>query len=399
MDNVLLPALQATGTYPAANIRLPLESGDKEKANLLLGGEISRVDPAAAERLTQAIIQKSAETLLNISTDMRRQGLFLLPFRFYTMTMLPDGTLSFPSPQALALPADFPPHPEITAFSATEDALSIAMRIPVRPHRLIVPAPANLPTGHSLRTFISYPLYIPNPKEMRGSIGSVRSAVGGNATGIRFEFLSTSAVKASVAAPEKYYEMVGNVHTGYRISSKKSASPDYACYADKYGYVPPFPRQSLLALGADVDADTDPMDWIADWEDTGDGCLPITLPHKYRNLQSADPYPSGIESEEVSAMAEELGMPCVMLINPMEASEGKGRCCPEPTSIRSLHVHGVPDAPAFAILYGSHDCRHWMPLRRFDPHHPALLLTPKRLRWRLLLFAAKPWSEVNVCIK
>ncbi|MDE6637514.1 MAG: hypothetical protein K2K32_04680 [Muribaculaceae bacterium] len=386
-------SMNPTGTYPTATLRIALQNGEMEKARLMMTGEIMRVDPATAERLTQAILQKAAETLLDISTDLRREGQFILPFRFFTMTMTPDGTLSFPTPQGIALPADYPPHPEITAHSVTDDSLNIAIRFPVRPHRLIVSPSTNLPEGHMLRTFISYPLYIPDPKEIRGSLGSVRSATGGNSLGIRFAFLSSSAMKASVAAPEKYYEFVGNERTGYRVSSKATVAPDYSCYAGMYGYTPPFPRSSLLALGDGVADDTDPMDWIADWENSGDGYLPNSLPYKYRVSESSETsgevacYPDGIDPHNISAISQSLSMPCVLLTRPMAfASDSRSRRNAEPRAIRRIHVHGLSDTPAYAILFGSNDCRHWEAMRSFDPRIRNTVLTPPRAWWRLLLF-------------
>lgn len=402
-ENLPKIALAAEGTFPTANIRIPLQSGDKEKANLLLSGEISRVDPATVERLTQAMLQQAAQTLLDLSTDFRRRGLFILPFRIFTMTQTSDGTLSFPSPQAIALPTGTPPNPEITAASTTDDALTLALRFPVRPHRLVASPSTNLPSGFWLRTFISYPLYIPDPKEMRGSIGSVRSAVGGNVTGLRFGFLSLSAIKASVAAPEKYYELVGNVRTGYRLSSKSTSLPNYASYAKAYGSVAPFPRESLLALGADVAADTDPMDWIADWQKVGNGYLPTTLPYIYQSAtatQDDAQWPDGIDRDEIMAMAEELGIGNALLTRPMAfAPDARSRRNAEPRAIRWMHVQGLGDEPALAILYGSTDCCRWMPLRRFDPRRPTLLLTPPRPWWRLLLLHNSTTPQLCLLMK
>lgn len=385
--NGLLPI----GTYPTANIRIALQSGDKEKVNLLLGGEISRVDPATAERLTQAILQKAAESLLDISTDLRRQGLFILPFRFFTMTMTMDGTLSYPSPQAIALPTDFPPHPEITAAGVTDDALTLAIRFPVRPHRLTILQAEDDPEDHFLRTFISYPLYIPDPKEIRGSIGSVRSATGGNATGIRFAFLSSSAIKASVAAPEKYYELVGNQRTGYRLSSKATGIPDYSCYAKTCGYVPPFPEETMKALGDCIAADTDPMDWIADWQKADDGYLPISVPFIYRSGEDNSDsvaLPDEAFKEEILKVAEDFDMPYILLTRPMAfAPDSRSRRNAEPRAIHSIQVHGLPDKSAIGILYGSNDCSHWQALRRFNPCCRTVILTPPRFWWRLLLLS------------
>ena len=382
-----LLSLEPTGTYPTTTLRIPLQSGEKEKANMLLNGEISRVDPATADRITQAILQKTAEYLLDLSTDLRRQGLFIFPFRCYTMTMTPAGTLSYPSPQAIALPSEFPPHPEITAASATDDALTIAIRVPVCPHRLIVSSSEGLSMGESLCTFISYPLYIPDPKEIRGSIGSVKSATGGNATGIRFAFLSTSSIKASVAAPEKYHELAGNQRTGYRVSSKTALPPDYSCYASQFGFVAPFARESLSALGDGVSADTDPMDWIADWEESGDGYLPASLPYNYRTSGSSDSFsfPDGIDADEIIETAGTLGMTYILLTRPMALSADSSRRNAGPRAIRSIRVLGLSDTPALAILYGSFDCCHWEAIRSFDPHLLQPVLTPPPLWWRLLL--------------
>lgn len=386
------------------NVRIPLLAGERPKAELMLGGDVSRVDPATAERLTQAMVEKAAELLLDISTDLRRQGLFILPFRFYTMTRLPDGTLAYPTPQGIVLPTDRPPHPEIVAAGVTDDCLTLSLRFPVKPHRLSVSPSAPLPAGHSLRTFISYPLYVPDPKEMRGSIGSVRSATGGQATGIRFGFLTLSALKASVAAPEKYYELVGNERTGYRIASKAAPAPDYSSYASVYGYVPPFPREALLAPGEDVDAETDPMDWIADWveadvnasEDgeTTKGYLPASLPYKYWHPDSNESsatgqavWPEGIDPEAVSVDAEASGVSAMLLTRPMcFAPDAASRRHAEPASVRMLRVHGLePGKAASAILYGSDDGIRWEAMRRFDPRVMTCVFTPRRLFWRLLL--------------
>ena len=385
-------SLVAEGTSPTATLRVPLQSGDRQKAELMLSGQAERVDPSSAERIAQAIVERAAQCLLDISTDLRRQGLFILPFRFFTMQTLSDGSFSYPSPQGLALPTPYPPHPEITAASATDDCLTLAIRFPVRPHRLTVSPPASTAEGAFTRTFISYPLYIPDPKEQRGSIGSVRSAAGGNATGVRFAFLSTSAIKASVAAPEKYYELVGNERTGYRISSKAAASPDYSCYASAYGYVPSFPGGSLMALGEGVGGGVDPLDWIADWRKRGEGYLPVALPYAYWSVgEVADDvvWPEGIEADAVLGLAKSIGAGWVMLTRPMcFAESATSRRHAGPTAIGTLRVLGLgPERPALTILYGSDDGVRWTPLRRFDPRRRLPLHTPPRLFWRVLLMS------------
>lgn len=389
--------LTPEGTYPTCNLRIPLEPGDAEKAVLLLNGEISRVAPADAERITALILQRSAAELLAISTDLRRQGLFILPFRAFTMTMTADGSLSFPTPRAVALPTDYPPHPEITASAVTSDALTLSLRFPVRPHRLSAVLPDGTPASRYVRTYISYPLYIPDPKEMKGTIGSVRSIDGSNATGIRFAFLSLSAIKASVAAPEKYYEIAGNRNTGYRISSKAAAEPDYSVYAGAYGCTPPFTKGAMIAAGAGVDPDTDPLDWIADWDKSTDGYLPVSLPDIYR--QTADgsseeepfSFPEGIDKEMLLQLADRLQMNSMLITRPMTlAKESRSRRNAKPVAVNRLHVEGLSNDDCMAILYGSPDCRRWHQLRLFNPHAQALLASPPRLWHRLLLMSRSP---------
>lgn len=405
VGDIAAVSLTPVGAASLHTVRIPLLAGEKPKAELLLSGEVSRIDPATAERLTQAIVAKAAETLLDLSVDLRRQGLFILPFRCYTMMTLPDGSLSFPSAQCVALPSAYPPHPEVTAASASDDCLTLTLRFPVRPHRLVVSPPASLPVGCSPRTFISYPLYIPDPKDMRGSIGSVRSAAGGNAVGIRFSFLTVSALKASVAAPEKYYELVGNARTGYRLSSKAAPERDYSCYTSVYGYVPPFARASLLALGEGVDADTDPLDWIADWQTQGEGYLPASLPYVFHNVDPDAPpgsgnvdWPEGIDRETVLEIAGSLGTSRVLLTRPMTlATHEESRRHAEAKAIRTIRVLGLrPEGPALAMLYGSDDCIRWTPLRRFDPRHASHVHAPPRLFWRILVFAPSAHMAVEV---
>lgn len=393
------------GTFPTANIRIPLQEGDAENAALLLNGEISRVEPSSAERLTQAITEKAALLLKDLTIDYRRQGLFLLPLRAYTLTVLPDGTMTYPSPQAIVIPTDFPPHPEITASHVATDCLSLSLRFPVRPHRLTGLLPDDFPPDRSLRIFISYPLYIPEPKEIHGSIGSVRSAAGGNATGIRFGFLSMSSIKASVAAPEKYYEMVGNPRTGYRISSKSAPGPDYSTYAEESGYVMPFPRQEVIASGFAVAADTDPLDWIADWVKKGEGYLPASLPNRYwhqgnnTSFESGVKFPHGIDKEAIISLMETQGMACLLMTRPMTfSSDSRSRRNTTPNAIRTIAIHGLEDISCIAILFGSSDCRHWEAMRIFDPHVGHLILSPPRVWWRLAVMTTLPCKDIALMI-
>ncbi|MDE6017338.1 MAG: hypothetical protein K2G85_00820 [Muribaculaceae bacterium] len=362
-------SLDPEGTFPTGNIRIALNSGEAEKAQLMLEGDIMRVDCATAERITHAIVEKAAQFLLDTSTELRRKGLFILPFRFYTMSVKRDGSLSYPTPQAVALPADFPPHPEITAHSITSDTLTLALRIPVKPHRLTAVRPAAYPSGFSLRTFISYPLYIPDPKEMRGSIGSVKSATGTSTTGIRFAFLSASSIKASVAAPEKYYEWIGNKLTGYRMSSKAALAPDYSVYAKEFGAFPAISRASMLAPGIEVSANTDPMEWIADWVTDGERYLPVSLPYNYRNTQPSESGESKISFTNIPFRI-------------------KDDCGKHGTVIRTLRLHGLPSAITGAVLYGSPDKVNWEAVRQFDPRKEIFILTPPRIWWKIKISAS-----------
>ena len=126
----------------------------------------------------------------------------------------------------------------------------------------------------------------------------------------------------------------------------------------------PFPRGTLLALGEGVDAETDPMDWIADWKTYGEGYLPASLPYKHWNIGHDATSPEN----------------AIRGVTPEESRQAKAR------GIRTIRVVGLrPDRSASAILYGSDDGVRWTPLRRFDPRVKALVLTPPRLFWRLLL--------------
>ncbi len=212
-------------------------------------------------------------------------------------------------------------------------------------------------------------------------------------TGVRFGFLSVSAIKASVAAPEKYYELVGNERTGYRFASKAAAAPDYSCYAAGNGNVSPFPRSSILALGEGVDAATDPLDWIADWKAYAGGYLPIDLPYKYiagGETPEETVWPEGIDREWVLGMAETLGCRRLLLTRPMTfGSHEESRRQVSATGIRRIRMLGMePAAPALGVLYGSDDGVRWTPLRQFDPRAAALVLAPPRLFWRLLLIGS-----------
>lgn len=378
-------ALEQAGDFPTAVIRVPLESGDSEKAALMLQGQISRVDAASAERITRGIVLKASEEFSGLVIEKRKLGQHLLPFRIFGMIRRTDGSEGFPSAQAVILPAEYPPHPEITAHSIVDNTLTLSLRIPVCPQRLKVISPASLPEGHTIRTYVSYPLYIPKSDEIIGSLGSVRSATGGNATGIRFAFLSSGNLKYSVAAPEKYYLLTGNEKTGYRMASKATGLPDYSEYAGEYGYAPPFPVDALRQQGGSFD----PLDWIADWEKSGEGYLPLSLPYIYRSAGDASVViPDGVDSGYISDMMEATGYSHLLLTRPMTFADAeKSRRKAEARGVKRLKIHGLKDKPCVAVLFGSMDGTHYEPLRQFNPHVTSLLMSPPRLFHRLLLLS------------
>ena len=385
-------SLTPEATFPTFNIRVALRSGEAEKANLMLSGEISRVDAETADRITQAIVEKAAEEFRLSVIDFRRAGLFLLPFRVFTRTVGSNGKTGVPSPQAIMLPAEYPPHPEITAASTANDTLTLSLRIPVRPQRLAVASLDPDFSADDIETFVSYPLYVPSASEIRGSIGSVRSATGGNATGIRFSFLSVSAIKASVAAPEKYYQMIGNPRTGYRFASKATALPDYSVYAGSDyagsdGTVSPFPEDSLIQAGSGVD----PLDWIADWRKKGEGYLPVSLPGAYSGSSDGSlAWPDGIDGTYICSITENLDNNHIILTRPMALADSSvSRRKATRKGIVRMKIHGLPDSPCTAMLYGSDDGRHWQPLRVWDPHSGCYLASPRRVWHRLLLLSAQ----------
>lgn len=378
-------ALEQAGDFPTAVIRVALESGDSEKAALMMQGQISRVDAASAERITRSIVLKAAEEFSGIVLEKRKLGQHLLPFRIFGIIRRPDSSEGFPSAQAVILPAEYPPHPEITAHSIVDNTLTLSLRIPVCPQRLKVIPPSSLPEGYGLRTYVSYPLYIPKADEITGTLGSVRSATGGNATGIRFAFLSTGNLKYSVAAPEKYYLLTGNEKTGYRMASKAAELPDYSEYAGEYGYVPPFTVDTLRQQGSTFD----PLDWIADWEKAGDGYLPQSLPYIYRSVGDASSViPDGVDSGYVSDIMEATGCSHLLLTRPMTFADAeKSRRKAETRGVKRLKIHGLKDNPCLAVLFGSMDGTHYEPLRQFNPHATSLLMSPPRLFHRLLLLS------------
>lgn len=394
-------SLTPEGTCPAITVRIPLQSGDAEKAKLLLGGESSRVDAATADRITAAILKKTAAEFSQVVAEHRRLGLHLLPFRAYCMLRSVDGRKVYPSAQAVMLPSESPPHPEITGSSISDDTLTLSMRIPVTPSRL----EAVLPIGSGacdVQTFVSYPVYIPEADEAAGSIGSVKSLSGGNATGVRFAFLSAGSMKASVAAPEKYYRLYGNPQTGYRLASKAAPAPDYSVYAELYGAAPLFPINSLTAM----ESDADPFAWIADWEKSGDGCLPLSLPYACRSAAvdgggdgTTPAIPEDADAGLISKIMAATGWKNVLLTRPMTfAGAERSRRKAEAQSVRTLRVIGLPDSDAVGVLLGSDDGRRYEALRIFDPRGSRLLLTPPRLFHRMLLVGNAPFGALAIQI-
>lgn len=388
-------ALTPAGDFPTFNIRIPLREGEEEKAALMLNGEISRVDAATAERITGEITRKAASEFSSLVIDRRRMGLYLLPFRVYGMIRLADGSLTYPSAQAVMLPVEYPPHPEITAGSITADTLTLSLRVTAKPHRLVVTPPAALGAGCRVETFVSYPLYIPKEDEIKGSLGSVRSATEGNALGVRFSFLTTSSLKYSVAAPENYHRLIGNVNTGYRCASKAADTPEYSCYVKTFGLVPPFPAAFLLPEGSGAD----PLGWIADWESAGEGYLPVWLPAAHRSPESGEvagsSLPVGMDAACIHALADATGFRHVVLTRPMTFAEAeKSRRKAKPRGVTAMRILGLSGAGCLAVLLGSDDGTAWQPLRRWNPNVTSLLLSPPRLFHRLLLLCAEPRTPI-----
>lgn len=401
--------LSPEGTYPVFNVRIPLLDGEEDSAAMLLSGSISRVDAAVADRITGAVVEKTAEEYSRIVSENRRLGLHLLPFRVYCLVMSADGKTGFPSAQPVMLPSENPPHPEITASSVSTGCMSLSLRIPVCPCRLSVVLPDGCEGKFAVHTFVSYPVYIPDSEEISGSLGSVSSASGGNVLGVRFSFLSDGNMKSSVAAPEKYYRLYGNANTGYRLSSKAAPAADYSVYTDVYQALPAFAVASLVAK----DSSADPFSWIADWEKSDTGCVPVSVPYAVRgsdaspiwnetvvgNGDDAITYfiPEAIDAGITAKLLQATGWRYFVFTRPMVfASEGSSRRNVVRTAVKSLHILGLPDSDCLSVLFGSDDGCHYEPLRLFDPHVTFLLLSPPRLFHRLLFISSSPFSSLAI---
>jgi len=378
--------------FPTAVIRIPLQNGDDEKVALMMQGQISRVDAETADRINQHIVKKAATAFSDTVINHRRLGLHILPFRVFARIIGPDGGYGHCSPQAVMVPADYPPHPEITAQSIADNTLTLSLRFTIRPQRLRVLPPPGLPEEYGMQTFVSYPLYIPDPEDTKGSLGSVRSALGGNARGIRFDFLSESNMKFSVAAPEKYYLYTGNEKTGYRCSSKPAEAPDYTAYVKDFGKVVPFPIDSLRARESDID----PLDWIADWERSGDGYLPFSLPYIYRNANGlSESATGGVNTEYINEWLKTSGFNSFLLTRPMtfaDAEQSRRKAAPK--GIQWLRILGLPDGDCLAVLFGSFDGVHYDALMQFDPNVNFALRLPPRFFHRLLILASNPFTDL-----
>lgn len=387
-------SLTAEGDYPGATIRIPLQAGDAEKVSLMMQGQMSRVDAATLERITDLIVKKAADEFSDMIVENRRLGLHLLPFRVFGMIRSADGTLGNPSAQAVILPLTTPPYPEITAHAIADDTLNLSIRFPVKPQRLRVAAPPGMSEGSRVETYVSYPLFIPDGETAKGSLGSVRSIAGGNSLGIRFSFLSIGKLKYSVAAPEKYYQLIGNENTGYRCASKAVALPDYSEYAGQYGYVPPFAIEAMRQQGCGES----PLEWIADWERHGEGYLPMSLPYKYRSVSAAgDVIPDGIDSGYIDSLVASTGKQHLLLTRPMAFADAeKSRRKATPKSVEWMRVHGMEGDDSVAVLFGSCDGVNYEPLRRFNPAKRSLLLSPLRIWHRLLLLSSRPFPKLCV---
>lgn len=386
-------SLEAALPYPTATVRVALQSGDGHKCSLMLSGEASRVDAASSERITQAVVAKAAAAFADILADTRAAGLFMLPFRAFCSLTAPDGSLTFPSAQTLLLPCDFPPHPEITAVNTDDDGTTLSLRIPVRPHRLLTLAPPGLTEGMGMRTYVSRSLWVPDPKEISGSIGSVRSADGGTAIGVRFSFMSESRLKGSVVAPDKYYRYIGNDTAGHHVTNQSVANPDYDSYAKVYGRVAPFPADALRETGSGID----PLSWIADWRGTGNGYLPIDTEYECETtIETATANLDMALSSLIAEMKAMTGYGNWLLTRPMTfARDSMSRHNAEATAPKCLRVYGLSrKAETFGVLLGSTDGTAYEPVVTFSPMNEAAVLAPARPFWRLLLGSSKPLAAL-----
>lgn len=60
------------------------------------------------------------------------------------------------------------------------------------------------------------------------------------------------------------------------------------------------------------------MEWIADWEKTDGGVLPIDLPYIYRSVRdSSEVVPEGVDTDFIDKLAAATGMRHLLLTRPM----------------------------------------------------------------------------------
>lgn len=383
-------SLETALPYPTATIRVPLQSGDGSKLSLMLAGEGLRVDAAAADRISQAVVAKAAVAFADILTDARAAGLFMLPFRAFAAFRGSDGAISLPSATAILLPGAFPPHPEIIASHVEDDGATLSLRIPVRPQRLKTILPESFVANDTeVCTFVSRGLWVPDAKEISGSLGSVRTADGSSGMGIRFSFMTDCRIKASVVAPDKYYRYIGNDAAGYHTLSDAIKPPDYESYRMRFGTIPLFAADSLCA----VDSDVDPLVWIGDWRRAGEGYLPIDT--EASSEFDFDTAVSRLDTPLATLVAEMKAMTGYgnwILTRPMTfAADERSRHRAEATAPSRLAVYGMPQGVgAVGILLGSSDGVNYLPVLSFDPQGETALLAPRRPFWRLLLGSSKP---------
>lgn len=290
--SALSPWTLTASEYPEATIRIPLKSGEKSKAEALLSGDSAHVEAETAERLTAEIGVRIASAMDSMAKDAADAGLFLSPFRTYAQIRFPDGTEGFPSAQGVMLPFTSPPHPEFTAVSVTDDTLTIALRFPLRFHRLEVISPSGLPSGCGLTTYVSTPVPLPSPNDAAGSIGSVRTSTGSTGKGFRFASMTSASIRAAVAAPGEHHRFSeGKVsrdvaapadylhHTPVAEGVRHGHGDSMLVLAPSFGDFPAFPKDAFRAVGSDAD----PLDWISDWIPSGSGGLvPSCVPPAWR---------------------------------------------------------------------------------------------------------------------
>lgn len=136
------------------------------------------------------------------------------------------------------------------------------------------------------------------------------------------------------------------------------------------------------------------MEWIADWEKTDGGVLPIDLPYIYRSVRdSSEVVPEGVDTDFIDKLAAATGMRHLLLTRPMTfADSGTSRRKAAAQAVAGMRILGLGAGKHMAVLLGSDDGTNYRPLRRWNPAVTRLLFSPPRLFHRLLLLSTTPLS-------